>query len=216
MLTFPLSLEAFFGALPVAEITFDAPPQVEMAQTGGGEQLVAETGPQLWTGSVRLGLMTRAEAATPDVLLDLLRRPGASFYACDTRRPAPLADPAGTFLGATVPTIASLGTDAREIKLTGLPAFYVLSRGDYLSWAYNSGRQALHRVVDAAVNASAGGITPAFEVTPPVRAGVTVATPVTLLRAACKAVIRPGTVAKGTSWQTVTEGMTFDFVQTLR
>ncbi len=216
VLTFPLALDTFFASLMVSEITFDAPPQMELSQTGGGEQLGAEIGPQLWTGTVRLGILTRMELSMPDVLLDLLRRPGASFLAFDTRRPAPLADPVGAILGATVPTIATLPSDPREISLTGLPAGYVLSRGDYLGWSYDSGRRALHRVVDVTVTASGAGLSPVFEITPPIRPGVTTGTGVTLVRAACKAKIKPGSVTKGSSRKTITEGLSFDFVQTLR
>lgn len=215
-LTFPLALDTFFASLMVSEITFDAPPQMELSQTGGGEQLGAEIGPQLWTGTVRLGILTRIDLSMPDVLLDLLRRPGASFLACDSRRPAPLADPVGATLGATVPTIATLPPDPREISLTGLPAAYVLSRGDYLGWSYSGGRRALHRVVDVTVTASGGGVSPVFEITPPIRPGVTTGTAVTLVRAACKAKIKPGSVSKGTTRKTITEGVSFDFVQTLR
>lgn len=215
-LTFPLALDTFFGPLLIAEVMFDAAPQVEMNQTGGGEQMTAELAPQLWKGSVKLAVMTRAEASSPDVLLDVLRRPDATFYAHDTRRPAPLADPAGAVLGATVPTIASLPAGNREISLTGLPASYVLSRGDWLAWDYDSGRRALHRVVAVTATASAGGVTPAFEIAPPIRPGVSVGTAVTLIRAACKVKIATGSVVKGMSRRIITDGMAFDFIQTLR
>lgn len=213
-LTFPLPLDTFFGGLLISEITLDAPAQVEVNQTAGGEQMAAEVGPQLWTGTVTLGKMTRAEAAMPDVLLDVLRRPQATFLAFDTRRPAPVADPLGTILGASVPLISALTNG--ELRLSGLPAGYVLSRGDYLSWSYNGGRIALHRVVEVPVVASGTGVTNSFEVTPPIRAGSVVNTPVTLHRAACIAKLRPGTVQKGVSRRTITEGMSFEFIQTLR
>jgi hypothetical protein len=134
--SFPLSVTDFMRALPIAEISFDAPEQVEVNQTAGGEIITADLAPMLWQGEVRLGTMTHAEASHADVMLDLLRPAGRMFYAYDTRRPAPLADPSGLILGSTVPTIASLISGNRELTLAGLPAWYVLSRGDYLAFDY--------------------------------------------------------------------------------
>jgi len=114
-----------------------------------------------------------------------------------------------------VPVLSALISGNREISLSGLPANYVLSRGDYLSWTYNGGRRALHRVVEP-VTASAGGVATSFEVTPPVRPGSVTSTPVTLRRASCAAKLRAGTVQKGRSRRTVTDGMSFEFIQTLR
>lgn len=215
LLAYPLSLDAFFAGLLIEEIRFDAPPQLEINQTAGGEQLSAQIGPQLFTGTVTLGTMTRAEASTPDVLLDALGRPGASFLAYDTRRPNPLADPTGAILGATVPVISALIAGNREISLSGLPPGYVLSRGDYLAWSYDGGRRALHRVLEP-VTASAGGVAASFEVSPALRPGSAVGAQVTLRRAACIAKLQTGSVQKGASRRTITTGMSFGFIQTLR
>lgn len=214
---FPLSVAEFMAVLPVSEVSFDTPEQVEVNQTGGGEILSADLGPMLWQGEVRLGTALRVEAAEADALIDILRPPGRTFYAYDTRRPAPLADPSGAILGASTPTIASLITGNRELTLAGLPAWYVLSRGDYLAFDYGSpSRRALHKVVSVQAQANGAGTTPAFEVTPMLRPGASVGAAVTLIRAACKARLVPGSVSKGTSFSTVTRDMSFRFIQTLR
>ncbi|MGV8949696.1 MAG: hypothetical protein ACOH2M_01240 [Cypionkella sp.] len=217
-LTFPLSTANFMDLLKVHQMRMDTPEQVEVNQTGGGEILRADLAPMLWRGEVRLGAQTRKEAADPDVLLDLLRPAGRSFYAYDTRRPAPLLDPKGLLLGANIPTIYALVAGGRELRLQSLPAGYVLSRGDYLSFDYGTApiRRALHRVVDATVTVAGTGITPVFEVTPPLRAGANTGAVVTLIKASCKAVLLPGTVDKGTSQRVVTRDMMFQFQQTLR
>lgn len=216
VLSFPLPIDDFFARLPVAEMAFRAPPQVVINQTGGGEILAADIGPMLWTGNVTLGRMLGLETATPDVLLDLLGPAGRSFWAYDTRRPAPVADPQGLVLGLASPVIASL-PNAREMSLSGLPGWYVLTRGDYLAFDYGTpSRRALHRVVDTVVEANASGTTPAFEVTPMIRPGAITGAAVTLVRAACKARLIPGSVEKGITRNSVTEGMSFAFTQTLR
>ena len=214
-LAFPLSNAGFMDLLGIAEITFDAPPQVEANGTGGGEIMTADLGPMLWTGSVSLGAMTALESATPELLLDVLGPPGRSFYAYDTRRPAPLADPTGAILGAAAPTINSLNANNRDVSLTGLPAGYVLTRGDYLAFTY-SGVRALHRIVTNTVSANGAGTTAQFEVTPRLRPGASVGLAVTLVKASCKAVLVPGSVNKGRSRKTITREMAFRFSQTLR
>lgn len=214
--TFPLATSDFMDLLQIQQIGFDCPEQVEMSQTGGGELLRADLAPMLWTGEVRFGAMTRIEMADPDVLLDLLRPAGRTFYAYDTRRPAPLADPSGAILGASTPVINTI-VSARELRLGGLPSGYQLTRGDYLAFDYGTSpvRRALHRVVAATVTTAGTGITPAFEVSPPLRAGAAGGAAVSLFKAACKAVIVPNTIDKGKTTRTTNQDMSFRFQQTL-
>lgn len=212
-LTFPLTIAQFFNLLPIEQITFDSPEQNEISQTGKGEMMVAELAPMLWAGEVRLGPMTNTESASLETLLDVLRPAGRTFYAYDPRRRFPIADPTGSILGAANPVIATL-PNTREMTISGLPANYVLTAGDYLAFTYNGTRRALHRMVTSAT-ASAGGVTPVFEVTPAIRAGAAVAAAVTLIRPSCKALLMPGSVSKGTSRQLITRDVTFRFQQTL-
>lgn len=215
-LAFPLSIAAFWDLLPIEEISFDAPEQLEMSQTAGGEFLTADLAPMLWTGSVRLGDMGRIEVAVPEVLLDTLRPAGRSFYAYDKRRPGPLNDLSGAILGAATPTIHTLNVNNRDIRLQGLPAGYSLAAGDYLAFDYGSQpRRALHRVVSTVAITAGTGITPLFEVSPMIRPGALVGAAVTLMRASCKARLVPGSVNKGNTSKTVTSGMSFKFTQTL-
>ena len=214
MLTFPVTGSNFFSMLPISEIKFSPMPRAAMNITGGGEVMTADLAPMLWEGTVTLGKMIGTERDLPDLVLDVLGRAGRTFWAYDTRRPYPLLDPTGAILGASTPTIYSLPS-TREIRIDGLPAGYVLSRGDYLAFTY-SGRRALHRVVDAVVTAGTGGITPTFEVAPEIRPGATVGTSVDLTRASCKAILIPGKTDKGITKSTITEGMTFAFIQTLK
>lgn len=213
-LTFPLTTAQFMDLLPVGQITFDAPENVEIGLTGGGDQLTAQLAPQLWTGEIKLGVMTRDETARFETLIDLLRPAGRSFLAYDTRRPRPVYDPTGAILGASTPLLDTLNVNNRDIRISGLPAAYVLTQGDYIGFSYGSGRRALHRVVTT-VTASGAGLTPLFEVTPIIRAGAVVSTAVTLIKPVIKAVIEPGSIARGTTSAWVTTGAGFRFVQSL-
>ncbi len=211
-LTFPLAITQFFNLLPIEQITFDCPEQNQESQTGQGERISAALAPMLWTAEVRLGVMMMAESAQFEALLDVLRATGRTFYAYDVRRRFPMADPTGSILGSSAPVIASL-PNAREITISGLPAGYQLTAGDYLSFDYG-GRRALHRLVSGAV-ASGGGVTPVFEVTPSIRAGAAVSAPVGLIRASCKATLVAGSVSKGSTKNGITRDMTFRIQQTL-
>lgn len=214
-LSFPLTIAQFMAYLPISEVSLSAPAQVQLAQTAGGEQLYSELGPQLWRGRITLGRMSRSEARHPDVLLDLLTASDASFWAYDTRDPAPQYDPTGSILGASVPTIYALSGNNRDMRLEGLPSGYKLKRGDYLSFDY-AGRRALHRVVSTSITTASTGITPIFEVMPKIRPGALVGAPVTLVQASCKAKLLPGQVDKGSARAVITEGMSFHFIQTLK
>lgn len=213
-ISFPMSTAEFMRTLLISELSFDDPENVETNMTGRGEVMKAELAPQLWSGEAIMGKMTDHEARDPDVILSLLRGAGRTFYCYDTRRPGPLLDRTGAILGAAAVVINSLPS-TREMSLSGLPSGYVLSRGDWLHFNYGAAR-ALHRVVDVTVTASGGGVTPAFEVQPNVRPGAVAGASVTLIRAACKALLVAGGVTKGTGTKTIFSGMSFRWQQTLR
>lgn len=158
-LTYPLPLAIFADTLLVAQASCFLPEQMTMSRTAGGEQLTADMGERLWTGRIDLGAMQTPELGRPEALISVLRQAGRSFQMFDRRRRFPLIDPLGTTLGAATVTILALGSDVRELSLTGLPVGYTLSAGDYLSFAYGSSpvRQALHRVVDTTVVANGSG-----------------------------------------------------------
>jgi hypothetical protein len=210
--------DTFFNLLPIANQVHWLPDQAEYNRTGLGEQLGADLGDRLWTGEIEFGRMRREEAGRVEVLIDLLTQTGRAFHVYDSRRPAPLMDPTMSILGAATPTILSLPSgDPREMSLTGLPAGYVLSPGDYLSWTYGSSplRYALHRVVSG-VTAGGGGNTAVFEVSPYIQPGSVTGTAVTLFRPFCKAVLLPGSVQPNRTRHTISEGLRLAYVQTVR
>lgn len=214
---FPLTIAQFMARLPIDAISFDLTEAVELSETGGGEILTAELGVRLWRGRIELGDMTPDEAADVLPLLDILRRPGASFMVHDASRPGPRLDADGATLGAASPVLASANANGRDITLSGLPAGYRLRPHDWLAFSYgaNPTRYALHRAVGSA-QANASGTTGWWEVTPNLRPGFATGSAVTLLRPACKAIILPKTVQPGRRKASLTSGVSFEFLQTLR
>ncbi len=215
LLTFPLPLDQFFDLLPVETLTFDPSESVEIDETGGGEVLKATLGPDLWQGQLDLTVMTWDEAFAITPMINVLRRAGASFLVADPRRPWPRLDPEGAILGQANVQISAIGSSMREIALKGLPARYLLSRGDLLSFPYGiPSRYALHEIVGPTV-ADTNGETTLFEVTPPIRSGAAVNAPVQLIWPRCKAVLRGG-ASTGKSGANATRDASISWTQTLR
>lgn len=215
VVTFPLSVADFFGMVRVVSAEFSAPENAVASITGGGEVLSAFVAPQLWRGSIQAVVDYHSGAAGLEALADLLRRPGASFLVHDPRFTGPQGDPDGTRLGSAAPALLSVNADNRRLALQGLPSGYRLQRGDYLGFTY-AGIRALHRVVASEAVALSNGQTPQFEVTPLIRAGAAPGQAVQLVRPVVKAKLVPGSLNVGRGRLIFTDGISFDWVQTLK
>lgn len=214
---FPLSIADFLSVLPIMTMTFDLPEAVELSETAGGELLVSEHGERLWQGEISLGDMTADEAAEAMAMIDVARGAASSFMIYDVARPRPRFDPTGSLISGASVTLNSVAASTREISLAGLPVGYQLKRNDYVALSYGSSpvRFGLHRVAAPAV-ANASGITPLFEVVPNIRAGWVAGQAADLTHALCKARIVPGSVQPGRRRATITSGVSFRWMQTLR
>jgi hypothetical protein len=90
--------------------------------------------------------------------------------------------------------IASIDTNFRAIALSGLPAGYVITMGDYLHVDYGTpSRRALLQAAEGAT-ANGSGATGEFEVRPQLRPGITAGLAVTLKKPAAKVKIVPGSL----------------------
>jgi hypothetical protein len=215
-LTYPLTFAQFLGALRVEEVTFRLSHPQEHTRLGDGTVISASLGASLWTGSIRLAQANHPRHAEMEALIGLMDQPGATFLCHDPRRTGPASDPTGSILGSAAPTIHTVAGNLRELRITGLPAGYLLTAGDMLGFQYGSNpvRYALHRIV-AGGTASSGGLTPLIEVVPNLRAGAVAGLAVSLIRPACKARLLPDP-SYGAGRQALSRGASFDFIQTLR
>lgn len=194
-LTLPLSLADFFDTLHVRSAPFMLMDQQEYSGLGTGEGLAHDLGPKLWEAAVASSNMPLDDALALLGRIEALDGAINAFYAYNPARAFPKADPDGTILGVSAPTIHTIATNRKETRVTGLPAGYVLSAGDMLAVDYGSPtRRALVRLVTGAT-ASGAGLTPLFEVRPHLRPGVTTTLAVTLVKAAMKAKIVPGSLS---------------------
>lgn len=215
--SFPASVASFFNLLQISSGKVYLPAALEMSQTGAGEVFTADLGPRLWAGQVTLARRLHTDLAYVEAKLSLMQQAGAGFMAFDPRRTGPAYDPSGAILGAATVVINSLNSNHRDLTLSGLPAGYVITPGDYLGFSYGSSpvRYAMHQVV-IGKTANGSGVTTAIEVTPYIRDGAAVGATVTLLRPTFKAVIVPGSVTASEGARVQSSGLSFGFIQTLR
>lgn len=214
-LSFPVGIDAFFGGLRIEAARIDLPSSVIASRTRGGETLVAEIGTRLWQGRAEIHRGHHGQADAVRARLAVLSGAAASFLVTPVHRAGPQADPFGAILGAASPVIHTLVAGNRELRISGLPVGYVLTAGDYLSFAYASAptRYAFHQLVSGGV-ADGAGVTPAMEVTPHIRPGAVTGAAVVLVRPFFKAkIVAPATF--GEFRRVFASGISFDFVQTL-
>lgn len=216
MITFPLGLDAFFAGLRVSGCSFRLPESMQIEETGGGEVIAADLGTRLWEGEVTLAADYHDGLAAAEARLSVLRDAGASFLAFPLHKPAPAFDPAGLMLGSAAPQIAALPS-ARSLTISGLPAGYVLSDGDFLSFGYGASpaRMAFHQIAIGGV-ANSAGVTPELLVTPAIRPGAAVGSAVQLIRPALRARYVPGSYRPASYSKMIGQGPSFAFRQTLR
>lgn len=220
-LAFPLTSALFQETFRIEEYTLDTPGQQEISQTGGGEILVRDLAPRLWRGSITISNYRFDCGGSIRSKIDVLRQAGASFLFYDPRKPYPAADPNGSVISAWggTPQLRSVATNKRDITLGGLPSGYRITTGDYISFTYgtNPVRYAMHQVVvGVTAPATANATTGLIEVTPPIRDGWAANTTVKLVKPHFKAVLIPKSFNAGTMGDLSRNGMTFEFVQTLR
>jgi len=196
-ITYPRS---FPTDLPIVGLSFMPEPFIEVSPTRGGDIIAADLGPTLW----------RAKMESPD--LDPLRFGEArawygtllnirEFYAYDILRQYPVEYQDAGWTGLTVNGGAFDGTgylesvesNNVEVSILNVPIGFILRPGDYMSWAYSSTRQALHRV-SAAVTATGVSGSGEFlvEVHPAIRTGWAMGATVQFYRPVCKMIIMPG------------------------
>ncbi|MER2507811.1 hypothetical protein [Amaricoccus sp.] len=211
-LTFPLSRAAFADQLRIASFRWSLREFVETSGTVGGQPLVNEIAARRWAAEVELAVMTRPGAADLRALFAAIG-PGGTFYLHDATVPGPRADPTGAGLGGAAPVLNTLGGDNRSLRLAGLPAGYVISRGDMLGFEFGSpARRALHQVVET-VTASGAGVTPLFEVRPFLRPGYATGAAVTLVKPGVRMMLVPGSFDPGTAGPVTVSGMAFQAIE---
>ena len=216
-ISFPAGIGNFFGLLPIKSAIPDLPENFEAEETGNGEVLTADRGQRLWEMTVALRNGTYDEIEAAQALIRGFRRPGATFYANPIPRKYPRSDPNGSILGGQVAALHTVAANRREIRLSNLPAGYVLGGGDCLSFNYGSNpvRRAFHQIFLGTYVADAQGLTPLIELSSPIATGFAIGQAVALAVPSFKAVIVPGSTSSATATGQRMDGSSFTIRQTL-
>jgi hypothetical protein len=184
----------------------------ELSSQGNGVVRGKDFGSAIWTAEYSTTAMRSDDGVAFEALLNSLDGVIQPFEAYDLRRKNPRMYPDGAFADSGY--ISFINTNNKAIALSGLPANFVLSPGDYLSFDYgDNDTRALHQVVEG-ITANASGQTNQFEIRPFLRPGVEVDTDVTLKNPRGLFTLLPDSVVSSVSSGLITQ-ISFKAIQYL-
>lgn len=215
-LTFPLSTAAFFDLLQLSAFTMPSSFGRETSGLGSGKIIEKDLRPQLWTAraqSIDLDYDTHADQVA---LIEAVIARRGTFYAYDIAKKYPRNDPDGSILGSNTVLVADVSGNF-ALKFSGLPAAYVISRGDL--FAYHDGlSQMLYRSSET-VTADGAGDTAFFEVTPKLSTATSHALSsspalvVDLIKPTAEMMIVPGTFTQTDGRSDLSRAFSFQAIQ---
>lgn len=150
------TLTEFFNKLAIEEYTLDLTNNVQTSRTVSGMTYRAGRGVRLWHGTITLANAVHADARERDALINRIQQPGNYFNFTPMGERGVSARPRLWKTGDNLASVITSGTQTvgYSLRLGGLPAAYVLSAGDMLSFSLN-GIFRLYRIVaNATANAS--------------------------------------------------------------
>lgn len=160
--------------LPYADCEFDpVQPWDTNRMEGRRTESVGGVTPY-WVAKYRFDFLRREHLGMVDAFMMRVGGDGGTFAAYDVSRPRPIAHDTGkTLTGTRAGGGAFDGTavledilSSREVVVAGLPAFFQLSRGDYIEIRQATLVRSLHRIIE---DQSANG---SGRVTLPIRYGL--------------------------------------------
>ena len=171
----------FPRALPsphrVATVSFVIDRVLAASRARGGVVQVSERGRSLWRCALTTTPLTGPQFEAWRAWLDSMRGGLNTFLCFDTQRCRPQAYPGsgwsllrfdGTPFDGTATITAAA---AYSVELAALPAGYVVTAGDVMSWAWRSTRT-YHRVVEGGIADGAGQVSVQVEPDIPTDEGV--------------------------------------------
>lgn len=212
----PRATADFVDLLRITSVVWRSQRNDELSGVGSGQTWTAEEAPPLWGADVTIDTINIAAARRAKAMINSLSSPGQTFYLYDPIAKYPASDPDGSILGSSTVVIDSIGSDNMSLALSGLPADYELSPGDYFHVDYGSDptRRALFEISEAAT-ASGLGVTGTFAIYPHLQTGITTTMQVTLIKPAARVFIVPGSINLGTEEGVIVSGIAFTALQKL-
>lgn len=140
----------------------------EIAPERGGQQNSSDLGPALWELTAQSRELKNSEYRDWLAQLHSLENGAKIFKGYDRTACFPLAYPNGGSSAATGTIFDIENSTLRRLRITGLSANQIISRGDFMSWNYDNGYIALHQAMETIV-ANGSGLTTMIEVRPHIR-----------------------------------------------
>ena len=198
-----MSLTAPFDILegfPGWTTAFEPLYRQEQSRTQGGKTYVKDMGEPLWHLAAQSRQLSPNELDYWRARLAALENGLQTFYGRSMSRCYPIlypngSWPTGTSFDGVSASLASVNANRKAVTVSGLPAAFVFSVGDYLAIGND-----LHQVMEPAT-ASGAGLTPEFEVRPHIWTGVSSGT-VAVKKPSCLMTIDPGSVSSQADPQT--------------
>jgi hypothetical protein len=207
--TYPIPVEDLIDTLKINSVAFYPFYRQETSGTAGGKIWAKDLGDELWEADLAITNVTHAEAYAALARFNKLRGSIFSFYCYNPAMPYPQSDPDGSSLGSSAVIINTLGTDNKSLSLSGLPAGYKLSTGDFFGYDFGDpSNRALMQIVEDAT-ADGSGVTPTFEVFPNFRVGTTTGLAINLKKPSAEMVIIPGSWPQPTSQNRMKSSFSF-------
>gem|GEM_PF-3379009 len=179
-------------AILIREAIFVLEWRQNLSSIASGGTRGEDAGPPKWRASITSIVMGHDDLSSILAEIYLLDGVRGTFYVTNPKKPGPRNDKDGAILGSNTVQIAAVSGET--ISLKGLPANYVLSRGDFLHFDIGSPAvRALH-ILGEDVTANGSGVTDPVKVRPAPFIGTVADLAVTLIEPSAEMVILPGTV----------------------
>lgn len=205
-----LALGAFQDLLPVSSITFECPRQMATMTLGDGEVLGSEVADQRWRGTITLAADEHADMEAAIALINSMTRASQKFRLTPPQIAAAqneLAD--AQLLSTSAPNLAALSLLSPNEEIP---------RGHYFCIEDNSvspQRYFLHRYSEA-LTADGVGQTVEGEIEPPLDPAISAGATLRRDRPVLNAKIMPNSFRGALHVPVTSQGVSFDWVQTLR
>ncbi len=186
-LSFPYALSFFCDTLRVNRVRLGLRRNDEQSGSGDGRFWSAELARPLWTADISLADRPERLARDLEAKINGLDGTRGTFLFADPTYKGPAS---GVTTGLGSVTVSSIRADRGAIGLTGLPAGFVASAGDYLSINFGSGRVYFGALAEGGT-ANGSGVLASREIRPYLPMTITTGATVELVRPRFKAIIPP-------------------------
>lgn len=153
--------------IPWSQVDFTPISPVSVSRMEGRRTEEMSFATPYWVASYATGTLLPAQSGLFDAFMMKADARGSHFLAYDVWRPRPIAMNKGLPLSGTkavggafngVATLQAI-TNSRTIVVSGLPAGFILSPGDYVEIRQTALKRSLHRVAEPATSNGSGVVT---------------------------------------------------------